>query len=832
MGKKKGKEQEAPPKDEFDPLDLTTKKAMTVVLMLNSPEETVLKSACEALFKFAEKCDENKEQLFNLGALDLLLQLISHEDKSVKRNATMALGSMATNTNIRKVLRKLDAIQSLITLLAPEEDVLCHEFSSLALASMAEEFSSKVEIFEKGGLKPLINLLSSTDCDVQKNTVQAIALMLQDYQSRAAFQELNGIEPLLKVLDSDYPVIQELSLTALIKASLDAESRTAIRELKGLEKLVDMIGKKEFEDLHVLALQVLANCLMENECVQAVQSTGVFEKLLAFIAESTSPEVQTYAATVIAGCCKNDDNRRLFHERETEKTLITLLVGESTDVSIASAKALAIMSENLSSRELIGKLDGIAPFLGMMKNDSLDLKEAVTLALANLSSGNANNCTEIVDKGGLDPLIKCLTENKPSLQGNAAVCLTNLSHDESWRSEMVRLGIIPSLITAMQSVDTDVQNKACQTLSALICDADARNEVQNEGGLLHLINLIKSNHESVRRNASWALTLCCVDASITAEVTKQGGLSVLQEVNMSDTRRSPFTEAALERVLDNNLSAKYSLTGLLKPDNIINDGFYDLGKVQEGSDIPSLEILGKEPVNQKRPIFYINSIEPKQTKTKIVLKIPKTETTQQSPSKPKSKSESRAKSKTKEEKQIGDESPKQESKKSNEKASKKRKTSEWQPPMDNNLPSYIEQCKQEILVLQSTKEQITALAKFVSEKMGGTIAKDDVTKFSFELEISQLKLELNSNVIPIGMVELGIYYHRALLFKTLADRIAVPCSLVRGDYGRAWNEVRLCPAEQPDGLTYPPQTFIVDLMHEPGELFLQGTPMAASYQRI
>ena len=52
---------------------------------------------------------------------------------------------------------------------------------------------------------------------------------------------------------------------------------------------------------------------------------------------------------------------------------------------------------------------------------------------------------------------------------------------------------------------------------------------------------------------------------------------------MSDTRRSPFTEAALERVLDNNLSAKYSLTGLLKPDNIINDGFYDLGKVMQES---------------------------------------------------------------------------------------------------------------------------------------------------------------------------------------------------------------------------------------------------------
>ena len=48
---------------------------------------------------------------------------------------------------------------------------------------------------------------------------------------------------------------------------------------------------------------------------------------------------------------------------------------------------------------------------------------------------------------------------------------------------------------------------------------------------------------------------------------------------MSETKRSPFTEAALERVLDSNLSAKYSLLGILKPDNLIEDEFYDLGRV-------------------------------------------------------------------------------------------------------------------------------------------------------------------------------------------------------------------------------------------------------------
>ena len=41
--------------------------------------------------------DENKGQLLNLGALDYLLKLITHEDKIVKRNAVMAVGSMSTD---------------------------------------------------------------------------------------------------------------------------------------------------------------------------------------------------------------------------------------------------------------------------------------------------------------------------------------------------------------------------------------------------------------------------------------------------------------------------------------------------------------------------------------------------------------------------------------------------------------------------------------------------------------------------------------------------------------------------------------------------------------
>ena len=49
--------------------------------------------------------------------------------------------------------------------------------------------------------------------------------------------------------------------------------------------------------------------------------------------------------------------------------------------------------------------------------------------------------------------------------------------------------------------------------------------------------------------------------------------------------------------------------------------------------------------------------------------------------------------------------------------------------------------------------------------MGGKIPKEKLQDFSWELHISELKFQLKSNVVPIGLIKKGIFYHRALLFK-------------------------------------------------------------------
>ena len=55
--------------------------------------------------------------------------------------------------------------------------------------------------------------------------------------------------------------------------------------------------------------------------------------------------------------------------------------------------------------------------------------------------------------------------------------------------------------------------------------------------------------------------------------------------------------------------------------------------------------------------------------------------------------------------------------------------------------------------------------RLVSEAMGGAVEMEKLHQFPSVLHLSELKFQLQSNVIPIGMISRGIYSHRALLFK-------------------------------------------------------------------
>ena len=74
-----------------------------------------------------------------------------------------------------------------------------------------------------------------------------------------------------------------------------------------------------------------------------------------------------------------------------------------------------------------------------------------------------------------------------------------------------------------------------------------------------------------------------------------------------------------------------------------------------------------------------------------------------------------------------------------------------------------------------------------------------------------------------------LMYH---FMQVLADRIGIPCSLVRGEYNRAWNEILIPVGLEKGAPRYPPKKYMIDLIHECGRLISMDSPEAIMYQSI
>ncbi|KAG7236989.1 hypothetical protein INR49_032920 [Caranx melampygus] len=705
MSKKVKKETETPCKETFEALPFEGKTPATAVLLLSSPEEDILIKACEAIHIFAEKGDENKVSLLELGALEPLCQLITHNNKLIRRTAIMALGIMAINGAVKKALKKMNVIPLIVDKLSHEDDTVVHEFATLCLVPLSQDYVCKVQIFDNKGLPPLIQLLSSPDPDVQKNSLEIIFNLIQDYRCCLAVHELGVIPPLLELLKSDFPVIQHLALDTLQNVTTDKHACNTFREDQGFEKLMDILNNADFSDLYAKALHVLANCLSDSECLQLIHKDGRLTRLMDFLVTPNIPEIQSSAVKCIARIAGSSENRKLFHELDVEKVLVELLSVADTRVKTSTCQAVAAMSFHLASKDRLRDLGGIPAVVQGLSSESVQLRKAATQALSNLTHTNNLNAFAVYEAGGHEMLVQQLCGSCSRTAANAAAALGNMAGQVDIRCSILSHGAMQALVEPLKSTDTQLVVPATQALE------------------------------------------------------------MLQEINQSVNRRSSFSKMAMISLLNHNLPVKYSLTGQLASTDIISDGFYDAGKVPAGQRVLTLEELSRQPVNNHRPIIVLN------TTVEDAEDVPDDRQSKQL--------EPDASSKKKKD---GD---KQKDK--NQPESPRRQP--WRMMEDVSLQFLVKEAKKSILKMSDDREQYAALARLVSEAMGGAVEMEKLHEFSWVLHLSELKFQLQSNLIPIGLIRKGIYCHRALLFKCLADSIGVSSTLVRGEYNRAWNEL-------------------------------------------
>lgn len=114
---------------------------------------------------------------------------------------------------------------------------------------------------------------------------------------------------------------------------------------------------------------------------------------------------------------------------------------------------------------------------------------------------------------------------------------------------------------------------------------------------------------------------------------------------------------------------------------------------------------------------------------------------------------------------------------------------------------------------------IQKIADLIVDRMGGPVGDADEMLKRWTMRSSELRSSLDSIILPIGCLDVGLSRHRALLFKVLADRINLPCMLIKGSYYTGTDEGAVNLIKADDGSEY-----IIDLMGAPGTLIPAEVP--------
>ncbi|KAM0020274.1 putative non-specific serine/threonine protein kinase [Helianthus debilis subsp. tardiflorus] len=77
---------------------------------------------------------------------------------------------------------------------------------------------------------------------------------------------------------------------------------------------------------------------------------------------------------------------------------------------------------------------------------------------------------------------------------------------------------------------------------------------------------------------------------------------------------------------------------------------------------------------------------------------------------------------------------------------------------------------------------VQKIANIVVGQMGGPVTDADEMLRKWTFRSYELRNLMNTIILSIGCLDVGLSRHRALLFKVLADKINLPRSLVKGSY--------------------------------------------------
>ncbi|KAI9184570.1 hypothetical protein H9P43_003624 [Blastocladiella emersonii ATCC 22665] len=781
--------------------------AQSLLLLLKTPDTALCCSVLEALVKYGAESKTHRQYLVSQGIVPELIALLrgrGTESTALKKHITACLSCVTDIEQVTPDMAAADTVMALLQLIQSEEAVEILDEACATLSHIAREYSVKNAVRKQSGIKQLASLMASADPDVRRSATATIHVLLEDYACRTAIRTLGAIPSLVDGCASEYPEIQDLALAALARCAQDSAARLEMRKLAVHKRLVELLALPSHANAAHAVLAALSACLEDKPMNAGMRETPAAEHVAKLLVKEDL-KVKRAATDFLAVLGREPENQAAIRDSGCLSGLFSAL--SHPDPSIVSAAALAlhvILPHDSNEPEVLKS--PVFDVLLQRLNDA-DVRDAILLALANCFT-IAKLRLRVRTHPALGDLVRfagALDDPAP-----AALCIGNASDDDPCRQELVRLdavAVLVSVVEAKSAAGVKV-DEVLAALARLLQEPAARAAFRTANGVAVTMALLDNAPKLAPASVHAVCSVVSMASSqddIAADFCQSGATARL--LPLMDA--VPLARTALDKLLDHHLSARYWLHARLDAHHsTARADFYDTGAAYRpssssgtGPSFPSLDTLRASPLDTRAAVVWIAPDE--QAVREICDEVRRAAGVPLPPA------------------AVAGDAPSAE-------------------PAPAAVPA------------QYVPALLSAAATAIARRLGA-LTSAATAEAAFRL--AELKCAAGSNVLPAttALPAMTAPGHRALLLKAVCDRLGVGVALVRGEYGRCWNEATVragyVAAEMVDGDGAAvvaalddgsvgggeEVAVILDLEAEAGvtaRLLVVGTPAAGRYVRL
>ncbi|KAL2525277.1 U-box domain-containing protein 4 [Abeliophyllum distichum] len=234
---------------------------------------------------------------------------------------------------------------------------------------------NRIVIANCGAISLLVNLLHSTDAEVQENAVTALLNLSINDNNKTAIANANAIEPLIHVLETGSPEAKSNSAATLFSLSVIEENKIKIGRSGAIKPLVDLLG-------------------------------------------NGTPRGKKDAATALFNLSIFHENKARIVQAGAVKFLIDLMDPAAGMVDKAVA-VLSNLATILEGRTAIGQEGGIPVLVEVVELGSARGKENAAAALLHLCTNSNRFCSMVLQEGAVPPLVALSQSGTPRAREKA-----------------------------------------------------------------------------------------------------------------------------------------------------------------------------------------------------------------------------------------------------------------------------------------------------------------------------------------------------------------------------------------------------------------------------